>query len=861
MNAKARRQIATIAGIAGASACAISLVVFGGIHNPLGLVCLASIAGTVGNIVFTGLATLLLRIEKQVSIGRPGQMVYSFGKLPAEEMTSAGGKGSALARMVQAGHRVPDGLIILPNAFSGDDLVAEAWELVQAQLVRLRKADPNGAFAVRSSALGEDSAQASFAGEFETVLDVHTNDAVRAAILTVRRSRHTARVQAYSQAQGLAAEHDIAVVVQRLIRPDYSGVLFTVEPVTGNLAKMAGNFVEGIGEKLVSGQTNAQTFSFDRPKGAYQGPSELGRVAREMYRSACELEDEMGSPQDIEWAMVDGRLYLLQSRPITTLCGDDPVTGMRNDTFQGCFLWSATNLMEAHPDVLTPFTASLHLYFERGGGPSLAVKNHLMTGVIGGRFYANVSVQVSAFNQLFGGDSRRTYREMAGWWGDIPEGMEIPLIPLAPDEWFKKVMPVLMRTNGQLGGYRKRALAFVANNRQVCAEMRHRIEQTDTKERLADLWREEIGPLGRDALYYVLAASSDAQIRLERDLRVLVGPEDATALLSNLSGSSSTLESLGPVLGLGKVARGEMSREAYLDAYGHRGVKEGECAWPRPAEDPAWLDRQLAEFSRTPVEVETLLARQRAAYEAAWKRFCEKHPQKVRAIGKRLEQVAQAAQRREAVRSEAMRATAVERAFALRAGEMIGIGENVFFLTLDETLAALTGDASACQLIPARKETYERLRALPPYPALIKGRFDPFVWATDPNRRSDVFDADASTMPCPDASNTVKGFAGALGVVEGTVRRLERLEDSDQLLPGEILVAPMTNIGWTPVFPRLAAIVTDLGAPLSHAAIVARELGIPAVVGCGDATMHLATGDRVRVDGGKGLVEILESKM
>jgi phosphoenolpyruvate synthase/pyruvate phosphate dikinase len=114
-----------------------------------------------------------------------------------------------------------------------------------------------------------------------------------------------------------------------------------------------------------------------------------------------------------------------------------------------------------------------------------------------------------------------------------------------------------------------------------------------------------------------------------------------------------------------------------------------------------------------------------------------------------------------------------------------------------------------------------------------------------------VFDADAS--------EPITGFAGALGIVEGTVRHLDRLEDSDQLQAGEILVTTLTNIGWTPLFPRAAAIVTDLGAPLSHAAIVARELGIPAVVGCGDATMRLKTGDRVRVNGGQGLVEILES--
>ena len=94
-------------------------------------------------------------------------------------------------------------------------------------------------------------------------------------------------------------------------------------------------------------------------------------------------------------------------------------------------------------------------------------------------------------------------------------------------------------------------------------------------------------------------------------------------------------------------------------------------------------------------------------------------------------------------------------------------------------------------------------------------------------------------------------------MVEGLVRVLAEASESDQLRRGEVLVTTVTNVGWTPLFPRAAAVVTDVGAPLSHAAIVARELGIPAVVGCGNATMRLETGDRVRVDGTAGTVELL----
>jgi hypothetical protein len=232
-------------------------------------------------------------------------------------------------------------------------------------------------------------------------------------------------------------------------------------------------------------------------------------------------------------------------------------------------------------------------------------------------------------------------------------------------------------------------------------------------------------PYSLYAFPLVLAAATDLPNRLEIELRELVGADDANALLSNLSGLSSQLESLGPVIGLGKVARGEMSRDAYLEAYGHRGVNETECAWPRPLEDPAWLDRQLAEFAKAPVDTEALMARQQAAFTAAWERFCERHPRKVKSMRLRLGKAAQAARQREAARSEATRSSIVTRAFALRAGELTGVGEEIFFLTIHEVIALLEGETAACRFIPARKETFERYSALPPYPTIIIGRFDP----------------------------------------------------------------------------------------------------------------------------------------
>jgi pyruvate,water dikinase len=249
------------------------------------------------------------------------------------------------------------------------------------------------------------------------------------------------------------------------------------------------------------------------------------------------------------------------------------------------------------------------------------------------------------------------------------------------------------------------------------------------------------------------------------------------------------------------------------------------------------------------------LAKRRSEFEAAWQRLQERYPKKARKLRGQIDKVAPAARMREAVRDEVTRFLWVEREWALRTGELTGLGDDVFLLTIDEVLALLAGDDAALQHIPARKETYARYRELPPYPMIIRGRFDAFEWAADADRRNDIYDA---TAPVPlAATKSIEGFAGAAGRVEGPVRVLDGPEQGDQLRPGEILVAVTTNVGWIPIFPRAAAVVTDVGAPLSHAAIVARELGIPAVVGCGSATTRLRTGDRVRVDGGRGTIEIL----
>jgi pyruvate,water dikinase len=256
------------------------------------------------------------------------------------------------------------------------------------------------------------------------------------------------------------------------------------------------------------------------------------------------------------------------------------------------------------------------------------------------------------------------------------------------------------------------------------------------------------------------------------------------------------------------------------------------------------------------------MAKQRTSFEAAWQRLAQHYPWKAKILRRQIDQVAPRARLREAIRSEFGHVTWIIRRWALRAGELTGLGGDVFFITVDEVLDVLGGHQSARTDVPTRRETHARYQALPPYPAVIRGRFDPFQWAATSNRRVDVFDAHAAAPPFNqdrDADpDTIHGAAGAAGRVEGIVRLLDSPDEGEWLQPGEILVTAQTNIGWTVLFSRAAGIVTDVGAPLSHTAIVARELGLPAVVGCGDATQRLKTGDRVLVDGGQGVVRLLE---
>ena len=524
-----------------------------------------------------------------------------------------------------------------------------------------------------------------------------------------------------------------------------------------------------------------------------------------------------------------------------------------NDSRNGDFLWTNTNVGEAIPDVMTPATWSMVQVFLHDAMATASIPPFIGYGRIGGRIYLNVSV-MKTLSGAFGVSERHFRKLSEEVFGRLPDDLEIPPVKTSRLAILRGALPMAIHVIGEARRDKKILDAYLADHPRRCEQRRADIAAVRSADELGLLWSEVLDREFNRVSWMLSAAtrSSGASfITTRRQLQRLAGDAAANALTAGLGPQAGQLASLGLLDGLDQLVKGEIDRRGFNRRYGHRGPHEFEISTPRPAEDPEWIDRQLGVGAT--VGYRDMLASRQAAREAAWADLEDHHPWQARLLRRQLDRWARISRDREHARTEVIRYFWVLRVYALRAGELTGLGEEIFFLDASEIVRALNGETLSPAMIAERRAAYQAYCSLPSYPALIRGHFDPFSWAADPDRRTDLW-IDGAQLNAP---TTVRGFPGSSGVVEGPVRLLTSAADGAALQPGEILVTAVTNVGWTPLFPRAAAVVTDVGAPLSHAAIVARELGIPAVVGCGNATMRLTSGDRVRVDGTAGTVEIL----
>lgn len=813
------------------------------------------------------------------------------------DLASVGGKGASLARLCRAGFPVPGGFHVTTEAYRvfvsafHDEIDTDDPERTAALFARhdipacvaeeilraYRALGTDVPVAVRSSATAEDLPEMSFAGQQDSYLNIR-GAALPDAVKRCWASLWNARAIAYREQNGMS--HDdvaLAVVVQELVKADAAGVLFTANPVTGAREETVINASWGLGEPVVGGQVTPDTIVVSggavtqvntgdktvmtvcTPAGTEERPvaDELRRrpvldetQAVELAVLGARVQELYGAPMDVEWARRDGAFAIVQARPITAL---KPQVEEWNDSLKGNYLWTACNFGEAIPDVMTPITWSFVQLFIREAMSSSSQPDIDLVGNIGGRFYMNLSPIYSIVAAL---GLKSWFGAVENLFGKIPPGLDVPKVKLFRWKAIRIAVFTAIRVRRRARTNLKGMRAFLASAEQRCEDLRARIAVVSSGPELADLYEREIEPHLVTASRMLEAANRQGAMTLvftRGKLRKAMGDIDAEAMLTGVN-ADGELASLGPVIGLTRLAHGEITRDEFAPTYGHRGPHEFEISIPRPGEDPDWIDAQLAGLRDLQTGIEALLARQEKAREEAWARFAERYPGKEARMRERVRRWNGVVRDREFTRSEIIRTFWALRAFVLRAGELTGHDDDVFYLYLNELLDLLHGDATGLERVPVRRATYEQYAALPPYPALIVGRFDPLRWAADPDRRADLYDARGATVP---VSDTVTGFPGASGVVEGIARVISAPEQGDRLQPGDILVTTLTNVGWTPMFPRAAAVVTDMGAPLSHTSIVARELGIPAVVGTGNATMRLHDGDRVRVDGERGTVEVL----
>lgn len=770
--------------------------------------------------------------------------IYPLHQIPSGKLPLCGGKASSLSRMLGLKKiRVPEGYVILADGFENgklrEDASAELRELIG-------ELSASATYAVRSSALNEDGTTASFAGQYETLTDVPKNG-IYNAVTEVAGSAESARVEVYAQNREASDPGaGIAIVIQRFVTPTYAGVVFTSDVITGKDAYMVGNYVEGEGEKLVSGAENASEFRIGAIKYSYTGPSEMKRYAKSLYKQCRTIRRAYGVPMDIEWAVSGGKVYILQARPITTLKRLDMETYAVNGTRSRYKMLTRTNVGEIFQKPVTPMTFSaLEKINELLGFPDWLDN-------IDGQPYMNISVICSGLVS-FGVSEKKAVNAITDLVGTIPPGVSVPLSPFSKREFWKHIKKIIFPKNkSKLSKKEKKKM--VEELPAICRTLMTEIRELESNAALKDYWDKNLLPKLNDGLSAIMGASGTSLAPLfgtRKKIAKIAGDEMANRLCGGCVG---TLDCMKPLLLLEDVLNGKISKDEYIQTCGHRSVDEMELAAPRPYEDPSFLDERLEQHKASGMDLHAMRENQKKAFEEALSEFKTSYPSKKKWIDKKISKFAQANLFREDLRSKGVWIFSVFREYLRRIGIVNGLGDDVFMLTIDEAFALTEGKTvPVSDLISKRKETYARYLTQPSFPMLIVGRFDPQAWMQDPDRRSDFFWDEMGTESSG-VSSDVKGFPGAAGKVTGKVRVVTDADRIDEIEQGDILVTVSTNIGWTLVFPRVSAIVTDIGAPLSHAAIVAREFGIPAVVGCGNATTVLKTGDTVIVDGAAGTV-------
>ncbi|HEX3147154.1 MAG TPA: PEP/pyruvate-binding domain-containing protein [Gemmataceae bacterium] len=805
--------------------------------------------------------------------------ILTFAQVDKSHADLVGGKGLSLGLTASAGLPVPDGFCVTSTAYrrhSATQIDAPLFEAIQLAYRNLG----GGLVAVRSSATAEDGAVTSFAGQQETILGVDGEGRLRDAIERCWRSLHTDRARAYREKQGVAESGlAMAVVVQRLINADVAGVLFTRDPLDAGGSLMRIEAAWGLGEVVVSGRVTPDRFQVERDTGVVrqrQAGHKHVRVTRhgdeavaaDRQRELCLSDHEIalladlgrkvetfyGDARDIEWAIADGKVWLLQARPITTAGADDRER-VRRETINrltglvepGGTIWSRTNLIEvlAEPTPMTWSVVSSKLlsggggtgamYRDFGFQPEPALAATSAYDLIGGRPFMNLSREPRL----------ESAKPMAGY--PLAKYKQSPHLALDPKrdsprglrKWLGLI--AMIRMAAKVAGASKafadefRNTHIPAFNEQIAkwnADDVSRLESSDLVRRFYECVERTLVDFSRQSLKPTLLAQFSWQV-LEQQIAKALGNDRARTILTELSGGAKPDAEADLAGGIRALADQRMTRDEFLARFGHRGPNEMELSSPRWIENPALLSR-LASSSPTHVgrsASDTLTA---VAGEAKWNSMV------VKSMTGHVERLQSYLGLRETGKHHLMRGYMHIRKTLLELDGRFDLEGGIFYLTPDE-LPALVAGNDFKQTIAGRRKTRAVELGLE-IPAVLFG---------------DDLDAIGRPLPPPADAEEFAGVPLSAGTAEGPALVLTE-PSTESVEAGYILVCPSTDPAWVPLFVNARGLVMESGGTLSHGAIVAREFGLPAVAGLPGIQHRLRTGQRVRVDGSRGTVTAID---
>lgn len=847
--------------------------------------------------------------------------VISLDGIDAGARAIVGAKAATLGELGRIeGVRVPAGFCVTTAAFeraaagidraidgalSGRELAARCEHLraqieratipssVSAAIQTALAALGDGPLAVRSSATAEDLDHASFAGLYDSVLSVD-RARVEAAIRRCWASLFTERAAAYRRERGVdAGALAIAVIVQRMVDARASGVCFTAEPTTGHRKIIAVDACFGLGEAIASGKVVPDHFTVrdgvvlseriaDKALAVRPDPAGETRVVacaadersqrsidaaalRELERCARRIEAARGAPQDIEWCVDhEGALFIVQSRAITTLF---PAPAAPSEDGERVFV--SVGHQQMMTDAMRPL--GLSIFQMTAGRPMFAAA---------GRLFVDVTAQLRSpvarpallagflradplTGEALRGWVRRELGEDAAREGDarrtaVPEPVDPRTIDALIERSeraqaeLERALPTL--TGASLVEHIARDLARLRDELAAPESMRVIRAAMDGA---AALNERALAWLGQRSVADAIAQHAPRNPTSEMGLALLdladaLRPHRAVIDAIERAPDERWLDAIERVAEGGAQARAAF--DAFLQRYGARCTGEIDLCRPRWSEAPATLRAivlgHLAQHA--PGERARRIERGRARSLEAERALLEplaRRPdgaQKIEEARRCIEAIRGCSGYREQPKFAIVRRyAAYKRALRAEGARMAAAGaieraDDLDFLSFDELSSAAKGGSVDRAQIAARRAQFERDdRVRPPRVItangeVLRARYDRAALGPD----------------------VLPGLAVSAGVVEGRARVLHALHEA-VIEPGDVLVTTFTDPSWTPLFVSIAALVTEVGGLMTHGAVIAREYGLPAVVGVERATELIADGDRVRVHGGEGWVELL----